>query len=53
MAHYALQKLHILPGIFMSLPVREQAFIYASTLVRIEDEKAGHNKIKKPGRRKR
>lgn len=53
MAHYALQKLHILPGIFISLPVREQAFIYASTLVRVEDEKAEHDKIKKNGRRKR
>jgi hypothetical protein len=52
MAHFALQKLHILPGIFMSLPVREQAFIYASTLVRVEDEKAEHNKIKRTGRRK-
>lgn len=51
MAHYALQKLHMLPGTFVDLPLREKAFIYASTLVKIEEEKKEHARIKSKGRR--
>ncbi|WP_198543860.1 hypothetical protein [Petroclostridium xylanilyticum] len=52
MAHYALQKLHMLPHVFISLPQREQAFIYASTLVKIEEEKKEANKIRLKRRRR-
>lgn len=52
MAHYALQKLHLLPSIFVSLPKRELAFVCASTLVKVEEEKKEHDKIKLKGRRK-
>lgn len=38
-AHFALQKLHILPGQFLELPLREQMFIIASIDLRIEAEK--------------
>ena len=51
MAHYALQKLRILPGTFVNLPVREKAFVYASTLVKIEEEKKEQSRIKSKGRR--
>jgi hypothetical protein len=53
MAHYALQKLHMLPSVFTSLSVRERAFIYGSTLVKIEEEKKEANKVKiRRGRRR-
>jgi len=53
MAHYALQKLHMLPSVFTSLPVREQAFIYASTLTKIEEEKKETDKFTTGRRLKR
>ena len=37
-AHYALQKLHILPSVFCSLSMEERAFIIASIDLRIEKE---------------
>lgn len=37
-AHYALQKLRILPGVFVELSLREQMFITASIDMRIEAE---------------
>lgn len=52
MAHYALQKLHMRANIFVSMPKREQAFTYASTLIKIEDEKKEQAKLKNKGRRK-
>jgi hypothetical protein len=53
MAHYALQKLHMLPSVFTSLSVRERAFIYGSTLVKIEEEKREADKFKTGRRIKR
>jgi len=50
MAHYALQKLHMLPSVFVSLPKRELAFVYASTMARIEEEKE-QDKTYRKGRR--
>lgn len=38
-AHYALQKLHILPSVFCRLSMEERAFIIASIDFRIEKEK--------------
>ena len=38
-AHYALQKLHILPSVFCELSPEEQAFIIASTDLQIEKKK--------------
>lgn len=39
-AHVALQKLHILPSVFLALPEEEQAFIIASIRQkRVEDVK--------------
>lgn len=51
MAHYALQKLHMLPSVFVSLPKREQAYIYASTLKKVEEEKKEASKIRLKRRR--
>jgi len=65
LAHFALQKLHIRPGVLLGIcsandPMRdrERAFTYASILVRIEDEKREANKLKtarriRPRRRRR
>lgn len=39
MAHFALQRLHILPAQLMALPEEERAFIYASIDLRGEAEK--------------
>jgi hypothetical protein len=53
LAHFALQKLHIRPGVLLGIcsandPVdeRERAFIYASILIRVEQEKREAAKIK-------
>lgn len=50
MAHFALQKLHILPSTLAEMSDREKAFIYASIQLRIEDEKKEANKLKTAGR---
>ncbi len=50
MAHFALQKLHILPSTLAEMSDREKAFIYASIQLRIEDEKKEANKLKAAGR---
>ncbi|SHH76294.1 hypothetical protein SAMN02745135_02009 [Caloranaerobacter azorensis DSM 13643] len=47
MAHFALQKLHILPSTLANMSEREKAFIYASIQLRIEEEKRQNDKIKK------
>lgn len=45
-AHYALQKLHILPSIFVNLSAEEKAFIIASIDLRTEKEKELAEKAK-------
>jgi hypothetical protein len=39
LAHFALQKLHILPDQLAGMTVREKAFIAASCEMRVEAEK--------------
>lgn len=51
LAHFALQKLHILPSVLDALSQKEKAFIYASILIRIEKEKEESRKIKAKGGR--
>ena len=51
-AHYLLQKLHILPSMFLAMDRQEQAFIIASISIRIEGEKKEQEKAKKPSRRR-
>jgi len=46
LAHFALQKLHILPSTLVEMSDRERAFIYASIQLRIEEEKKEAAKIK-------
>ncbi len=53
MAHFALQKLHILPSTLANMSDKEKAFIYASIQVRIEQEKREAGKIKMKGGRRR
>jgi hypothetical protein len=53
LAHFALQKLHILPSALDALDDKEKAFIYASIQVRIEEEKKQASKMKKKGGRSR
>jgi len=52
-AHYALQKLHIRPGVLAGIcgsqaPIgqRERAFIYASIDLRVKEEKREATKLK-------
>lgn len=54
-AHYALQKLHMLPSVFCGLSMEEQAFIIASVDLRIEKEKKEAKEAEKRsrGRKKR
>ena len=46
-AHYALQKLHILPSQFMELDRADKAFIIASIDLRVEAEKKEAKKAQK------
>lgn len=46
-AHYALQKLHILPSALAEMPQRERAVLYASIDLRIEAEKREAEKAKR------
>ncbi len=46
-AHFALQKLHILPSVLENLPRNEKIFVYASVMVRIEAEKEEAEEIKR------
>lgn len=39
LAHFALQKLHILPSTLSAMDEKEKAFIYASIQLRVEEEK--------------
>jgi len=52
LAHFALQKLHILPSVLNEMPQREKAFIYASIQIRTEAEKKEAGKLKRKGGRK-
>lgn len=45
-AHFALQKLHILPSTFADMDMNEKAFVVASIRIRVEDEKKEAKKIK-------
>ena len=47
LAHVALQKLHILLSVLEELPERERAFVYASIMQRVEDEKREADKLKR------
>jgi hypothetical protein len=46
-AHYALQKLHILPSVFADMDEAEKAFVIASCNIRVETEKEEARKLKK------
>ncbi len=52
MAHYALQKLHILPSVFCEMEQEEKAFVIASIEKRIEAEKKEREQAEK-GRKRR
>ncbi|MCQ4832953.1 hypothetical protein [Hungatella sp. SL.1.14] len=45
-AHFALQKLHILPTILDAMSQKEKAVVYASIDLRIEEEKRLANQMK-------
>lgn len=45
-AHYALQKLHILPSVLDAMEQREKALVYASIDLRIEEEKKEAARLK-------
>ena len=45
-AHYALQKLHILPSTYVGLDPYEKAFVIASIDLRIENEKKQAKAVK-------
>ena len=60
LAHFALQKLHIRPKVLVGectimdpIGDKEKAFIYASILLRVEDEKKEAARIKSKGGGKR
>ncbi len=46
-AHFALQKLHLLPSQIVNLSKEEKIFVYASIITRIETEKEEQDKIKR------
>ena len=52
LAHFALQKLHILPGVLQAMSDREKSFVYASIQLRKENfqrlrsKEADHGYIK-------
>ncbi|PKM49583.1 MAG: hypothetical protein CVV02_15200 [Firmicutes bacterium HGW-Firmicutes-7] len=52
LAHFALQKLHILPSTLATMNEREKAFIYASIQTRCEKEQEEARKIKAKGGRR-
>ena len=45
-AHFALQKLHILPSTFANMETNEKAFVIASIRIRVDDEKKEAKKLK-------
>ena len=52
-AHFCLQKLHLLPSQFLTLPRKERAFIIASIRYRTEREAEEQRRLKAQARRKR
>lgn len=50
MAHFCLQKLHLLPHVFNELPKPEKAFVIASIQVRVEAEAKQARELKRKGR---
>lgn len=46
-AHFCLQKLHILPSEFNRLTTREKAFIIASVQIRVDSERDAAKKAKR------
>lgn len=46
LAHFALQKLHILPSTVAKMNYAEKVFLYASIKMRIDDEKIAAAKMK-------
>lgn len=53
LAHFALQKLHILPSLLAEMTDKEKAFIYASIQIRVEKEQEESRKLKAKGGRTR
>lgn len=55
MAHYALQKLRILPSVFCEMDQKEKAFIIGSIEKRVEAEQEERENAKNPnkGRKRR
>jgi hypothetical protein len=49
LAHFALQKLHILPSVLDAMSDREKSIVYASIMIRAEEEKKQAAKIKSKG----
>lgn len=45
-AHFLLQNLYMLPSTFLDLPQKEQAFVIASTQIRVKEENKQRKKIK-------
>lgn len=52
MAHYALQKLHILPSVLNNMDDREKAIVYASILTKMKADKEEADRIKKASNKK-
>lgn len=50
-AHFCLQKLHMLPSKFLELEEEEQAFVIASVEKRIEAERRAQEEMKRKGKR--
>lgn len=50
MAHFALQKLRILPSVLANMDNKELAFIYGSIQIRVEEEKRHAKEIKSRAR---
>ena len=51
-AHYCLHKLKMLPSQYLSLEVKEKAFVEASIILKIEKKEKEAKKLGKKGRRK-
>ncbi|MDE5995682.1 MAG: hypothetical protein K2G56_02060 [Eubacterium sp.] len=49
-AHFALQKLHILPSQFLNMDTQEKAFVIASINIRIDKEKEAEKQAKRKRR---
>ena len=52
-AYYCLHKLRMLPSQYLSLEVKEKAFVEASIILKIEKEAKETKKIGKKGKKRR